>query len=161
MLLDQDIANQYLLQGHPQDVTTVIVFNDTVINANELERWTVTGNDPQALRGLYRQIEALNANGGTNIFDSTRVALQYLAGTRTQDCLPAVILMTDGQDTVGNQAALNQYIQSNENDIPVFAITFGAADDTQLTPITTQTYGRIFRGSEDLIKAFREAKGYN
>ena len=160
-LLDQDLANQYLLQGHPDDVSVVIVFNDGVINANELDRWTVEGNDPAQLRQLYSQIEALNANGGTNIFDSARVGLEYLAQSRSTGCLPAVILMTDGQDTVGHQSALEQYIRSSENDIPVFAITFGAADETQLTPFTSMTFGRIFDGRADLISAFRAAKGYN
>ncbi len=160
-LLDQTLANQYLLQGHPDDVTSVIVFNNTVINESELDKWSVKGNDADQLRQLYVKIDALSADGGTNIFDSTRLALQQLAKKRTKACLPAVILMTDGQDTVGNQGALVQYIKSTENDIPVFAITFGAADESQLTPITSMTFGRIFNGTKDLIKAFREAKGYN
>ncbi|MFN8562271.1 MAG: VWA domain-containing protein [Anaerolineae bacterium] len=161
LLLDQDIAQQYLLQGHPGDVSTVILFNDGVINQSNIDQWTVTGNDGDALRHLERQIQATNAGGGTNIFDSTRFALQRLAQLRTQECLPAVIVMTDGQDNAGNWGALQSYVHSTENDIPVFAITFGDADASQLEPMTSMTYGRIFNGTDDLVTAFREAKGYN
>ncbi len=160
-LLDQNIAEQYLLQGHPGDVSTVILFNEGIINNNNLDSWTVAGNDPTALLHLQRQIQAVNAGGNTNIFDSTRLALQRLTKLRTKECLPAVILMTDGQDNSGDVDALKSYIRSTENDIPVFAITFGDADVSQLEPITSMTYGRIFNGSEDLVTAFREAKGYN
>jgi len=160
-LLDQDIAGQYLLQGHPGDISTVILFNQSIINGGELSRWTVEGNDADALRGLDRRIQNAQAGGNTNIFDSTRLALRRLAELRTSECLPAVILMTDGQDNSGDLNALHNYIRSTENDIPVFAITFGEADVSQLEPITSMTYGRIFNGSQDLVAAFRQAKGYN
>ncbi|MCA9905071.1 MAG: VWA domain-containing protein, partial [Anaerolineae bacterium] len=160
-LLDQDIAQQYLLQGHPGDISTVLLFNQSVINGGELDRWTVEGNDPNALIELQRRIQNADAGGNTNIFDSTRLALRRLAQLRTPECLPAVIVMTDGQDNSGDLNALQNYIRSTENDIPVFAITFGDADVTQLEPITSMTYGRIFNGSADLVAAFRQAKGYN
>lgn len=160
-LLDQDVAAQYLLQASPKDFNMVILFNQNIINADELDRWTVHGNNPDDLRHLSRQIEAVHANGNTNIFDSTRLALQQLNNQRTSDCLPAVILMTDGQDNSGDINALNRTIQQSENDIPVFAIMFGNADSSQLEPIVNATYGRIFDGRTDLVTAFREAKGYN
>ncbi|MBC8170856.1 MAG: VWA domain-containing protein, partial [Anaerolineae bacterium] len=160
-LLNQDVATQYLLQGHPGDVSLVILFNGDVINANELDQWTVEGNDPDELLRLYTQLSAVNADGNTNIFDSTRLALTELKTLRTEDCLPSVIVMTDGQDNAGDWNALQQYINSAENDIPVFVITFGAADQTQLEPIINLTYGRIFNGTSDLVTAFRDAKGYN
>ncbi len=68
-LLDQDVASQYLLQGTPGDVSTVILFNQDIINQNNLDQWTVAGNDATALQHLQRQIQAIDAGGNTNIFD--------------------------------------------------------------------------------------------
>lgn len=160
-LLDQNIAEQFLLQGHPRDLTQIVLFSDVIRNSN-FENWRVDGNDPDALRALYLQIEDTDAGGGTDIFGATRVALQELETLRAgRDCLPAVIVMTDGQDGGGQYPALQRYVQSTENEVPVFAITFGAADEDELRPMTTLTSARLFDGTEDLIQAFRQAKGYN
>lgn len=160
-LLDQNIAEQYLLQGHPRDLTQIVLFSDRIRNP-DLENWRVDGNDPEALRELYLQIEGTSADGGTDIFGATRVAMQELEQLRQdRDCLPAVIVMTDGQDGGGQLPALQRYIESTENEVPVFAITFGNANEAELLPMTTLTAARLFDGTEDLIEAFRQAKGYN
>lgn len=160
-LLDQSIAPQYLLQGHPKDVSAVVLFNDTVINGNRLDDWTVTGNDAADLRSLYLKIEQTQAGGGTDIFQAALAALNHLEAIRTEECLPSVILMTDGRDGGNGYGAFQSYVRQSENDVPVFAITFGDADSEQLQPATTLTSARIFDGSRDLVSAFRSAKGYN
>ncbi|MBK8022985.1 MAG: VWA domain-containing protein [Chloroflexi bacterium] len=160
-LLNQTIAEQYLLQGHPGDVTQVILFNEDIINEDQLDRWIVAGNDPDDLLSLSRRIEGMRSGGNTNIFDSTRLALQLMTVRRTEECLPSIILMTDGEDNSGDLNALNRYLATHENEIPVFAIMFGNANSSELQPIVNQTYGRIFDGRSDLVTAFREAKGYN
>jgi len=160
-LLDQNLASNYLLQGHPQDVSVVVLFNDLVINFNDLESFTVSGNNPESLRDLYLQIEAQQTGGGTNIFGATRTAMNYLEEVRTEECLPSVIVMTDGRDGGGQYDVLANYIERSEGDVPIFGITFGDADAGQLEPLTVLTGSRIFDGTEDLIAAFRSAKGYN
>ena len=160
-LLDQNIASQYLLQGHPGDVSVIVLFNGEVINSGVIDDWTVTGNNAATLRDLYLQIERQQAAGNTNIFGSTEFAMRQLADARTSACLPAVIVMTDGQDNSSDYSRLQRYIQSTENDVPIFAITFGSADRSQLDPMVDLTSGRVFDGSGSLVEAFRKAKGYN
>lgn len=160
-LLDQELAAQILLQGHPRDISTVLLFNQEVINAAELDEWTVRGNDPEELLDLFIMIETSFAGGDTSIYNSTRLALQHLDEIRTPECLPAVIVMTDGRDNMGGYDQLVSYVRSTENDIPVFGITFGDADRAQLVPIVELTTGRIFDGTANLVEAFRSAKGYN
>lgn len=160
-LLHQPTASQYLLQGHPGDVSTIILFNDGIINRNDLDQWTVRGNDEDVLLNLYTQIERTRPGGGTNIFGAAERALRHMEEIRTTECLPAVILMTDGQDNAGSFSNLSNYVNRTENDVPVFAITFGSASEDQLAQITRLTRARIFDGTEDLIAAFRSAKGYN
>ncbi|MEL7234349.1 MAG: vWA domain-containing protein [Chloroflexota bacterium] len=159
-LLNQSIAADFLLQGHPEDITTVILFNGSVIN-RDFTNYTVEGNDPGELNNLFQLAERIDSGGNTNIFGTVEEAHKWIEQVRTSECLPSVILMTDGRDNEGSWTRLQNYLQTTENDIPVFVITFGDADDSQIDPIVDFTFGRAFDGRNDLVAAFRSAKGYN
>src|SRR5260370_8809806 len=93
LLLDQQEARRYLLQASPADTTVVIPFNSSPMN-----QWTVTGNNPKALGSLLGQIDALVANGGTNIYTPVIKALEsFKAEGNQENYSPAVILLSDGQ----------------------------------------------------------------
>ena len=88
--------------------------------------------------------------------------LQDILGQDSSRYIPAVILMTDGQSNTGKTFTdLQAAWSSGGRDIPVFAILFGDASETQLREITNFTRGNIFDGRTDMISAFRKAKGYN
>jgi Ca-activated chloride channel family protein len=159
-ILNQTTASQYLIQATANDITTVMMFSDDVINT-DYENWTVYGNDEAELNDLYTRVERQDSSGGTNIFGTIRRAHEWMNEIRTDECLPAVILMTDGEDTIGENDRLARYLDQTENDIPVFVITFGSASEDQIGWVVERTFGRIFDGREDLIGAFRAAKGYN
>ncbi len=159
-ILNQSIAADFLIQGHPEDVTTIVLFNGDVIN-RDFEAWTVEGNDADALNDLYRRAESVDSGGNTNIYGTAQSAHEWLEQVRTDECLPSVILMTDGRDNTSSLTALQNYLDTTENDIPIFVITFGDADDSQVEPIADYTFARVFDGRSDLISAFRNAKGYN
>lgn len=159
-ILNQSIAADYLIQAHPEDITTVIMFNGDIIN-RDFENWTVRGNEEEDLNELFRRVEAVNSGGNTNIFGTARAAHQWIEEVRTEECLPSVILMTDGRDNTSSFDQFRNYIQTTENDIPIFVITFADADEAQVEPMTNLTFGRVFDGRSDLVAAFRSAKGYN
>ena len=161
-LLNQTTAEQYLLQAHPEDRTTIVLFNEGVMNdfQND-EEWTVVGNDPDELGDLYLKAESVYSGGNTNIFGTAQEAHEWLAESRSTRCLPAIILMTDGQDNSSNWFDFRDYLETTENDIPVFVITFANASEEEVEPMTEFTFGRIFDGRDDLVAAFRSAKGYN
>ena len=46
-------------------------------------------------------------------------------------------------------------------DVPIYSITFGNADDKQLKQLAEISSGRVFDGRQDLVRAFRQARGYN
>jgi Ca-activated chloride channel family protein len=46
-------------------------------------------------------------------------------------------------------------------DVPVFSIMFGNANETQLKQLAEYTNARVFDGRTNLIDAFRSVKGYN
>lgn len=160
-LLNQNIAEQYLLQAHPEDRTTVVLFSGEIMNDFQSEEWTVVGNDAEALNDLYLRAEAVASGGNTNIFGTAQEAHEWLSESRSSRCLPAIILMTDGQDNSSNWLTFLQHLENTENDIPVFVITFASANENEVAPMTEYTFGRIFDGRDDLVAAFRSAKGYN
>ena len=162
ILLDQDKASKYLLQASPDDVTMVIFFNNQTTGSGDLENYAVTGNKPEDLDKLLSKIETQQTGGGTNIYQPVALALEYMKRKEIGDRLPAVILMTDGQSNEGNIEQIKSAISSTglEN-VPVYGITFGDADVSQLQKIADLTRGRVFDGTKDLIGAFRKAKGNN
>jgi Ca-activated chloride channel homolog len=160
LLLNQQEARRYLLQASPQDRTLVIPFSSTPI-----AQWSAVGSNPQTLDSLLMRIDALHANGGTDIYTPIIQAFEAFHSLPNLDhYFPAVILMTDGQSNTGaTMADLQRRMQElgPQRDIPVFSILFGEASEDQLQQIATYTSGRIFDGRKDLIKAFRDARGYN
>ena len=49
----------------------------------------------------------------------------------------------------------------DDRKVPIFGITFGDADRSQLDALANATGARVFDGSKDLVAAFRSARGYN
>jgi Ca-activated chloride channel family protein len=45
--------------------------------------------------------------------------------------------------------------------VPVFGVTFGDADRSQLDALARLTGGRVFDGTRSLTDAFRAVRGYN
>jgi Ca-activated chloride channel family protein len=159
-LLDQDQARRYLLQGSPEDRTVVLPFSHRV-----MAEWSAAGNDPGRLETLFAQIRGFAPNGGTDIYTPVIRAFELLKRERRlDDFFPAVILMTDGNSNQGpGMPALRDYLSQSglSQDVPVHGILFGSASDRQVKEIAELTSGRVFDGRKDLIRAFREAKGYN
>lgn len=161
-LLDQQTAQQYLLQAAPDDVNIVLTFNSDVINRADVNDWTVRGNNPTALSNLLGKIEGASPGGNTNIYAPVALAFDLMKQQGTAGHFPAVILMTDGQSNHGSMDEINAALDRDDAEgIPVFAITFGDASTDQLKEITDLTNGAIYDGTKDLVTAFRNAKGNN
>jgi Ca-activated chloride channel family protein len=155
MLLDQEVAKRYLIHASSQDVTVVIPFD-----SGPRSVWQVSGNDPAALEKLLSDIESLRAKGGTDIYAPAVQGLGIIAQNQAERHVPAIILMTDGKSEGSFERFANAWKQGQQ-DIPVFSIMFGKAEEAQLENLAHQTRGRVFDGRHDLVKAFRTAKGYN
>lgn len=156
LLLDQSQASRYLLQASPRDVTLIIAFDHSII-----QEWRLDGSDPEEYLNLYAQLERQQVVGRTNIYQPVERALELLQDVDTSRYFPAIILMTDGQSNEGLFEDVRQKYIDVEKDIPVFGITFGAASKDQIQQMTALTGGRIYDGTSDLVRAFRNAKGNN
>ena len=159
LLLDQKQAREQLLQASPRDKTTVIAFSDHILG-----EWSATGNDPDTLSALDAKINALEADGGTDIYHPAMRAYDIIQQQpKLEGSLPAVILMTDGRSNQNLFTDFTQHVESMKlkSDVPVYAILFGDADKSQLQQLTDYSSGKIFDGAQNLVGAFREVKGYN
>lgn len=161
VLLDQERAADYLLQASPEDITVVLLFDDEVINAASYGDWTVTGNDPAELNALLEKIIAMGPQDNTNIYAPVELALDIFMEMGVGNRFPAVILMTDGQSNAGSFSDLQAAYQQSEYRVPVFGILFGGASEQEVARVANLTTGRVFDGKDNLIEAFRQAKGYN
>lgn len=120
--------------------------------------------DPgSGLEGIRRDTARLTAEGDTAVYTSLEKAYDHLGGGR--DAFTSIVLMTDGENTTGTDAAgFDRFygsLSGERREIPVFPILFGDSDRAELTHIAELTGGRLFdarKGSLD--GAFEEIRGY-
>lgn len=154
-ILIQENARQNLLQANDGEVDVAILFDDSITDVLYAE-----DDSDEALQDLYNQIADHEPGGGTDIYGPAAEAYAIASQYDLSQYTPAVILMTDGQ-SMNNQYEFEDAVSEYGADIPVFSITFGDADPSQLEKLAGMTGGRVFDGTQDLTEAFRNVKGYN
>lgn len=165
-LLDPDPSARYLLQSSSKDTTIVIPFNHGLIDVDpstsEVDYWRVQGNDDDDLRQLYRDVQNLAADGGTDMYTCAMEGLRLIGEEVSIDeQFPAIILLTDGASSEDNKTRFYSLYDNMTIDVPVFSILFGAADPTQLDEIAGYSSAETYDGTKNLIDAFRAARGNN
>lgn len=154
-ILVQEYATKNLLQANDGEVNIAVLFDDEILDV-----YTAEDDSDEALQALYDQIAAYDTHGGTDIYCAAAKALDLAADYDLKNYTPAIILMTDGQ-SVDNKEDFDRAYEQAGLDIPVFSITFGDADPSQLDALAEETTARVFDGTENLSDAFRNVKGYN
>ncbi|MEO1293074.1 MAG: substrate-binding domain-containing protein [Pseudomonadota bacterium] len=162
LLLDPGEAERNLLQPNPSDVTIIIPFNN-----QPQAMWTVEGDAPKALERLWGKVRRLRAGGGTDLYlaldRAVKALKKYDADGTLFDRLPAIVAMTDGDSETKNRRYFINVLRGTRfgRDVPIHAIAFGNANDSQLAEIAELTVGRLFKSKSDLAGTLRKAKGYN
>jgi Ca-activated chloride channel family protein len=155
LLLDPAQAQQHMLQMGANDKVFVIPFRDTPDP-------TLGPAGPKEANKLIGQIDAINADGGTDIYSPAIKGLDVLSQYGTDDYNLSIVLLTDGESNTG--AVLGDFKRAYAaagRDIPVFSIMFGQANPAQLNDLAKETRGLVFDGSTDLVGAFKKVRGYN
>ncbi|HVM99301.1 MAG TPA: substrate-binding domain-containing protein [Caulobacteraceae bacterium] len=149
-------AAQNLIQWTPQDHIIVIPFDAT-------PRWEAAADGTAASQAqLLTRIQAEEAGGGTDMYACAEKAFDAMApylSTPNNNYLPAVVIMTDGRSDERNN--FPEIWRSQGRQVPIFGVTFGDADPTQLNSLAELSQARVFDGHADLTAAFRSARGYN
>ena len=154
-ILLQENASRNFLQANAGEVNEVIFFDNTIL---DIER--AADDSDEALAQLYQKVADFQIAGGTDIYNAAAQALAEASSYDLEKYTPAIILMTDGVSEY-NYQTFQEAWDTLGIDVPVFSITFGAADPTQLEELAEATGGRVFDGTQDLTEAFRSVKGYN
>lgn len=153
-ILDEQKASQDMLQFTSKDKITIIPFNGKVIDVWNTDNGVNT-------KELIEKISTLKPSGSTNIYDTSKTALEELKNDNLNTYNVSVILMTDGMSNVGSYTELSEYYNRLGKSIPVYSIMFGDAYEYQLDEIAELTNAKIFDGKTDLLQAFKEVRGYN
>ena len=153
-ILDYDQASKDNLQFSDNDKITVITFNSSVAR---IYPTTLGGQTENTINFVNNLI----ANGGTNIYDPTIEALKILEGSNEDEYTKTVILMTDGESNNGNFNEVQKYYHMNNEDTPIYSITFGYSNESQLRQLAELSNGKVFDGKRGLKEAFAEVRSYN
>lgn len=153
-ILDEQKASANLLQYASKDKITVIPFSGRILG----EWHTDNGIETQ---GIINNILSLQPTGSTNIYDTSIRALEILDAENLDDYNVSVILMTDGMSNAGSYTNLARKYNYINKDIPIYSIMFGNAYEDELEEIANLTNAKVFDGKLDLLKAFKEVRGYN
>lgn len=110
---------------------------------------------------LLQGINKLKPNGSTALYPAIIEALDKVKNEDLNQYNVSIIAMTDGLANVGSYKELQKEYNSSNKNIPVYSIMFGSANEKQLKEIAILTNAKVFDGKKDLIKAFKEVRGYN
>lgn len=137
-----------------KDKITVIPFSSNVIDTWQTQNGTDT-------KLLLDKIRSLRPSGSTNIYDTSIEALEILKNEDLTTYNVSIILMTDGMSNMGTYMTLHNEYVNLKKEIPIYSITFGNAHEDELEEIAELTNAKIFDGKTDLLRAFKEVRGYN
>lgn len=153
-ILDYSQAAEYFLQFSPYDSIYVLPFSGQV----EDVFYTGNGTDTDWIR---QKIEQNLVGGGTNIYLPVIEALEILQDYDPDEYTRSIVLMTDGQSEEYSRDRMMQYYDDYGQEIPIFSIMFGEADESQLQVLAQRSNGLVVDGAENLLEAFKAIRGYN
>jgi Ca-activated chloride channel family protein len=153
-LMTPDEAAQSLIQWTPGDHIIVIPFDAT-------PRWMQEGDGtPASQAQLLAAVDKEEAGGGTDMYACAAKAFEAMGPYLDKGgYLPAVVIMTDGRSD--ERADFPQIWRTQGRQVPIFGVTFGDAEKSQLDQLADMTQARVFDGGANLTEAFRSVRGYN
>src|SRR5699024_7471069 len=119
----QENAQKNYLQASDDEINILIPFNEKVIGA-----YTAVGAGDE-IEGLYDKVEEQETGGGTDMYQAAVEGIHMLEDYDLTKYTPAIILMTDGQSD-GSFKEFREAYDQLDNNVPVFSIMFGDANET-------------------------------
>lgn len=149
-------AQRFLDLLPPQNRLTLITFNDTIVQQNELAPFE------QVEATVRAQVDGIVAGGGTALYDAVAAAADLLDQAAAQDGgnrIRAIVVLSDGQDT-GSMASLNDLTQldrGEQNPLLIFPVAYGDdADISALNTIARTSSTKVISGDESGIQQLFE-----
>lgn len=154
-IMNKKNAEMNLIQASAEEVNVFYLFSSGIFR-------TYRATGPDELEALYASIKEERPTGGTAIFDTAIEALKEVETIDLNKYSPAIIIMSDGEDTSGTSIVkLEEFYRGMNLDVPIFSILFGSASEVDMERIAVLSTARSFDGRKDLIHAFQTVRGYN
>lgn len=156
----QEAALRFLAEMDSTNRVALTIFNDRVSSRIPLDSAeTVRGEMEQAISGL-------RADGGTALFDALLQAVTELNESDDPNRIRALVLLSDGEDTQSERAALNDVLRAIEasgndlNPVIVIPVAYGSnADITTLSSIARASNTTVQSGDPNNIGRVLEIIG--
>ncbi len=152
-ILTEEAASDFI-QFSEKDIIDVIAFGSSILGA-----WRT--NDGSDTEELLNQIHGLNPMGTTALYPAAQAGLKILQDEDMEKYNVSIILMTDGWPNVGTYSNMEKTYKTINKQIPIYSIMFGDANEHEMNKIAELTNAKVFDGKTDLVKAFKEVRGYN
>ena len=152
-ILTEKAATDFI-QFSDKDKIDVIPFGSTVMG-----KWSTDRGDKTDT--LLNNIKELKPNGTTALYPAAQRALEILQDENNEKYNLSIVLMTDGAGNEGTFTELQRTYNNSKIKIPIYSIMFGSAEERQLNEIAKLTNAKVFNGKTDLVRAFKEVRGYN
>ena len=152
-ILTEKAANDFI-QFSEKDKIDIVPFGTRVYETWKTEDGTETEE-------LLSNIINKEPDGSTALYPAAEKALELLENEDQETYNLSIVLMTDGCGNVGKYKDLSNTYKRINRQIPIYSIMFGDADSYQLDEIATLTNAKVLDGKTDLVKAFKEVRGYN
>ena len=137
----EDAAITFVKLKLPQDRIAIVKFDNNPRLVVPLD-----GDTSTILRKFGRN--GLAGFGGyTALYSAGRLAAEQIART-PEDHPRGLILFTDGEDNASDIGSEQLYAICKENDIPVFAVAFGAANGETLGYLAERTGGKYYQTND-------------
>jgi Ca-activated chloride channel family protein len=143
-----------------RETVTMIPFNSA---PGTPQTFTLPERDPgPTLQRIRSYGEALEARGGTAIFDSLRAGYEQARSSAGSGDFTSIVLMTDGDNTDGSSYEdFASYYRSLPVKFRTFVVIFGDSNVNEMGKIAQLTGGATFDArSGALAAAFKEIRGY-
>jgi Ca-activated chloride channel family protein len=143
-----------------RETVTLLPFSDA---PRTPQTFTLPARDPDPVLTQIRAYgEALNAAGGTAIFDSLRAAYEEAERTQKPGEYTSIVLMSDGENTDGSSYEdFEAFYREKPRNIRTFVVLFGDSSVDEMTEIATLTGGATFDArTGSLASAFKDIRGY-
>jgi Ca-activated chloride channel family protein len=130
------------------------------------QRFDIPPDGPGPTLGrIGTAVNGLVAAGDTDLYDAVAQAYQLAAEPAPDDPYTTIVLLTDGERTVGRTfddfRAYWQGLSVPVRQVPVFALLFGENNQAEMTALAQLTNGKTFDArTGSLADAFKEIRGY-
>lgn len=153
-ILTPSEASKSLIQWTAVDRILILPFDGRV-------RTVMSGDGtPASQARLLSEVQQQKADDGTDMYACAEKAMEEMQPfLKSGQYLPAIVIMTDGRSDQHN--GFNEKWAGEGHALPIFGVTFGDADKSQLDELAKLTKARVFDGKANLANAFRSVRGYN